>query len=426
MVHSSGSGIAPRMNAPRPTRAHVRELLKIVHQYGDLVRWVARSQGVHEAALDDVVQETFLGILRRLPDRDPEVPLRAWVIGVARNAAFSHGRGAARYDRRLRELDPGEPPATPEREVQERQAWSLLRRFLERLPPEQREVFVLCEIQGEAAPDVARLMGCSVNTVHSRLRLARARFHERFSEPARARPMLARAKRQAEADREANARALAGLLAQLPASSRWGLGLGVGGGTTGAWGLAAGVAAAAVLVAVAGAAEPTPRETRSTRMATASDPIPRSASEPSPRPSAASPPAPVVPAAAPGMASAVDPAATPVEPITAPVESPAPASARSPSTRARAERERSTLAEESKLLARARISLSNGAPRDALEALERHRESFPDGELVLERHRLQLRAACDIGDARLARVAATRVAEATATIVPGEPCEMIR
>lgn len=406
------------MNAPRPTRAHVRELLHIVRQYGNLVRWVARSQGVHEAALDDVVQDTFLGILRRLPDRDPEVPLRAWVIGVARNAAFSHGRGAARYDRRLRAVAPAEPPATPEDEVEERQAWSRLRRFLDRLPAEQREVFVLCEIQGEAAADVARLTGCSVNTVHSRLRLARARFHECFSEPARARPILARAKRQAEAEPEADRRLLAGVLAQLPASSRWGLGVGVGGSTTGIWGLGVGVAAAAVLVTIVSVRDSRnasrPGERRSTRAAVAST---EAGSEP--RPSAASAPAPVAPTAVSVAAPGVEPSATPVEPR--PGEP-----ARPSSTRSRQDRDASTLAEEATLLARARISLSNGDPRDALEALERHREAFPHGELALERHRLQLRSACDLGDAGLARAAATRVAEATGAAVPRDPCDMIR
>lgn len=410
MVHWSRSGTPSRMNAPRPTRAHVRALLKIVHQHGELVRWVARSQGVREAALDDVVQDTFLGILRRLPDRDPEVPLRAWVIGVARNAAYSHVRGAARYDRRLRELAPGEPPATPEREVQDRQAWRLLRRFLDRLPPEQREVFVLCEIQGEAAADVAIAMGCSVNTVGSRLRLARARFHERFAVPARARPMLARAKRQAEADPEANARVLAGLLVQLPASSRWGLGLGVGGGSPGALGLAASVVAVAVLAAIASVAVPTPRTPRATRTAARVDPT--TPAPPEPSPGLAPPLAPS--AAAPRVAAVVEPVAAVVEP------------APPPSTRARPAPEPSTLAEEAALLARARISLSDGAPRSALEALEHHRASFPAGALVTERERLRLRAACDLGDPVLARAAAARVAEATATVVPRDPCAMIR
>lgn len=405
------------MNAPRPTRAHVRELLQIVQQYGNLVRWVARSQGVHEAALDDVVQDTFLGILRRLPDRNPEVPLRAWVIGVARNAAFSHGRGAARYDQRLRAVAPAEPPATPEDEVQERQAWSRLRGFLERLPAEQREVFVLCEIQGEAAADVARLAGCSVNTVHSRLRLARARFHERFADPARARPLLARARRQADADREADARTLAAVLAQLPASSRWGLGVALG-GSTGSWGLGAGMAAAAALVVIVGVRDsrrPEGRsEPRSTRAAVVST---EAAAEPSP--GVASPPSPVAPAPASAVAPAVGSSA---EPVGSHTDAPA----RPSSARSRSGREGSTLAEEATLLARARISLSNGDPREALAALERHREVFPHGELALERYRLQLRSACDLGDAGLARAAATRVAESTGAVVPRDPCDMIR
>jgi RNA polymerase sigma-70 factor (ECF subfamily) len=48
--------------------------------------------------------------------------------------------------------------------------------FLEELPAPQREVFVLAELELESAPDIASALGVPLNTVYSRLRLARARF----------------------------------------------------------------------------------------------------------------------------------------------------------------------------------------------------------------------------------------------------------
>ena len=47
---------------------------------------------------------------------------------------------------------------------------------LDQLPMEQRAVFVLHELDEQSAPEVAEALGTPLNTVYSRLRLARERF----------------------------------------------------------------------------------------------------------------------------------------------------------------------------------------------------------------------------------------------------------
>jgi RNA polymerase sigma-70 factor (ECF subfamily) len=44
------------------------------------------------------------------------------------------------------------------------------------LSPEHREVFVMAEVEGFTAPEIADALGAKLNTVYSRLRLGRAQF----------------------------------------------------------------------------------------------------------------------------------------------------------------------------------------------------------------------------------------------------------
>ncbi|MCH9682306.1 MAG: RNA polymerase sigma factor, partial [Deltaproteobacteria bacterium] len=82
--------------------------------------------------------------------------------------------GAARRQQRLARLPVCEPSLPPSAETLDaRRAWSVVSAFLDRIPPAQREVFVLCQVQGLPASEVAHVLGCSPNTVGSRLRLAR-------------------------------------------------------------------------------------------------------------------------------------------------------------------------------------------------------------------------------------------------------------
>ncbi len=55
-------------------------------------------------------------------------------------------------------------------------AVDLLDRLVSKLDADKRDVFVLVELEDVPAKDVAAQLGVSVNTVHSRLRLARQRI----------------------------------------------------------------------------------------------------------------------------------------------------------------------------------------------------------------------------------------------------------
>lgn len=128
--------------------------------------------GVPPIDADDVTQEVFVIAHRRRADFDPSRPARAWLYGIA--------RGVARNRRRVRrpELVDALPAAAddPERDVANNEALALALRAMDGMSSKLREVFVLMEFEALSAPEVATLLEISVNTVYSRLRLARDRF----------------------------------------------------------------------------------------------------------------------------------------------------------------------------------------------------------------------------------------------------------
>lgn len=129
--------------------------------------------GVPEASLEDVTQEVFLVLHRRRSEFREDSSVRTWLHGIALHTARRHRAKLDRRQRRSAEIEPGEPPPTPETEVAQRLALRRLDHLLGQLGDEQREVFVLTEIAELRAPEIAELLGVKLNTVYSRLRLAR-------------------------------------------------------------------------------------------------------------------------------------------------------------------------------------------------------------------------------------------------------------
>lgn len=172
------------MYAPRPTDPHVertREFHAIYRREFEFVWASARRFGVPPEGIDDAVQEVFLTAYRRLDHLDYEVSPRAWLYGVTRRVAAHYRRSASRRARReeaLRLVPP--PPESPQQRVDAAQQ---LDHLLGRLGPGNRVVFEMVELLGMSGPEVAAELGQPLNTVYSRLRLARAQLHALVSPP---------------------------------------------------------------------------------------------------------------------------------------------------------------------------------------------------------------------------------------------------
>jgi len=142
---------------------------------------VVRRLGVPEAVAEDVVQEVFLVARRRLPDYEGRGAPTSWLYGIARGVTANYRRGQARAERRLRVVSGphGAAAPSPEDVVGRADAVALVERFLAGLDPDQREVFVLADIEGLSGPEVAEALGLNLNVTYSRLRLARRKL-QRF------------------------------------------------------------------------------------------------------------------------------------------------------------------------------------------------------------------------------------------------------
>lgn len=139
------------------------------------VRRVLRYWGTPPGALEDAVQDVFIVVTRSIERLRDGVDERSWLLGIARRIARNHRRTGLRH--RIRCLVLGsarvEPPAPLDRR-HERAALAV--RLLQELPEQQRVIVVLGELEGWTAPEIAEALGINLNTVYSRLRLARRRM----------------------------------------------------------------------------------------------------------------------------------------------------------------------------------------------------------------------------------------------------------
>jgi len=151
-------------------------LIAVYRQHFRFAWRLCRSLGVSTADVDDVVHDVFMVVRKRLADRDPEIPIRAWLGRVVRNLVMHHHRSVARRDARQRRGPEPRADRMPDEHVEVREAAALLERFLERLEPNKREVFVLMEVEGMSAPEVSVIVGAKTATTYTRLRAARREF----------------------------------------------------------------------------------------------------------------------------------------------------------------------------------------------------------------------------------------------------------
>jgi RNA polymerase sigma-70 factor (ECF subfamily) len=166
---------------PTPSIA-IPSFAEVYQQYFDFVWRSARRLGVRETAVEDLVQEIFVIIHRRLPGFEGRSTLRTWLYGIVLRVAREHRRVSQRADARRGYVEDGECEESPDRgtladeQLALAQVGRILEQTLDAMPVEQRDVFVMVELEELTIPETAALVGEKINTVYSRLRLARESF----------------------------------------------------------------------------------------------------------------------------------------------------------------------------------------------------------------------------------------------------------
>ena len=138
-----------------------------------------RRLGIREADLPDLAHDVFVVVHRKLSTFDPSRPMKPWLFGIAFRTALDKKRKHASFREAL-SADAGERDVSPapaaDALVEAREAHDVVMRALNALNEDQRAVFVMHELEGLSMPEICEVVDAPINTLYSRLRLARDAF----------------------------------------------------------------------------------------------------------------------------------------------------------------------------------------------------------------------------------------------------------
>ncbi|MFI7241646.1 sigma-70 family RNA polymerase sigma factor [Streptomyces qinglanensis] len=164
--------LAARNGDPHAVDLFVRAL------HRDVLRYVSHLCGDPQA-VDDLAQDTFLRALGSLHRFEGRSSARSWLLSIARRAVIDSYRHAAARPRAADVTDwqtaveHAQPQGLPGFE----EGVALLE-LLASLPDARREAFVLTQLLGLPYAEAARVCGCPVGTVRSRVARARTALAE--------------------------------------------------------------------------------------------------------------------------------------------------------------------------------------------------------------------------------------------------------
>jgi RNA polymerase sigma-70 factor (ECF subfamily) len=148
----------------------------------NLARWLMRN----EQDAQDVAQEAYLRAFRFFPGfRGGDA--RAWLLKIVRNTCYTwlHAnrplQDATEFDENLFCPDSSDP--NPEEAVLQNDSNTLVRKAMEKLPPNYREVLILRELEGMSYKEIADITGMPAGTVMSSLSRARGRLRQILTGP---------------------------------------------------------------------------------------------------------------------------------------------------------------------------------------------------------------------------------------------------
>ncbi|HEY5958363.1 MAG TPA: sigma-70 family RNA polymerase sigma factor [Polyangiaceae bacterium] len=163
--------------------------------YESMVQYVwgvVCRMGVPRSDAEDVVQEVFVTVYRRLGDFERRAQLKTWVFSIAVHFAQHYFRTHARKPgNRATEKDIHDAlewskdqaltesrESGPASQLERMEGLDALDRVLAQLNERQRVVFVLAELEQMTLTEIAEVVGSNANTVATRLRAARKAFEK--------------------------------------------------------------------------------------------------------------------------------------------------------------------------------------------------------------------------------------------------------
>lgn len=148
-----------------------------------MIRAARSLMGSTHADVDDVVQQSLIGLVQSLPAFRGECTVGHFASRiVTRTALAARRRAGIRMDRVDDAIDPDafavDPTQNESVEAERRRV--AVRSLLETLPEEQAETLALRIVLGFSLEEVAEATGVPLNTVRSRVRLAKTALKKRI------------------------------------------------------------------------------------------------------------------------------------------------------------------------------------------------------------------------------------------------------
>lgn len=177
-----------------------RAFVDLVDRYDGQLRRLAREFVRTDAQAADVVQETWLGVIKGLERFEERASLKTWVFRILVNRARTRGAREARQvpfsslapEDAGPSVDPAafgadgmwlEPPAgLPEGELLAKELRGRLSAVIDALPDQQRTVILMRDVAGMDGPEVADALGISEGNQRVILHRARARVRDALTE----------------------------------------------------------------------------------------------------------------------------------------------------------------------------------------------------------------------------------------------------
>jgi RNA polymerase sigma-70 factor (ECF subfamily) len=142
---------------------------QLVLTFSPRLRYYVRKMLRESHSADDVLQDVWLQVFRGLPTLADAGAFRAWLYRIARDRVYREFRKRSAPGR-LPDEFPTTLEPTGDSTVESREE---IHAALDRLAPEHREVLVFRYLEEMSYDDVARVIGCPLGTVRSRIHYAK-------------------------------------------------------------------------------------------------------------------------------------------------------------------------------------------------------------------------------------------------------------
>ena len=176
----------------------VTALEALMEQYGSRIFRVARGIARTDADAEEVVQDVFLTLARKIGSFESRSTLGTWIYRVTTNAALLKRRGKrVQLEVSLEDNLPtfkedghrdgpreyllADWSQTPETDLLDGEARAVLSRAIDELPESYRAVLVLRDVEELSSEETARVLGESVGSIKSRLHRARMALREQLT-----------------------------------------------------------------------------------------------------------------------------------------------------------------------------------------------------------------------------------------------------